>query len=227
MALRLILLGVPGSGKGTQGRRLHEHYGVPQIATGEMLREAARNGSPLGIKAMELMDQGMLVPDEVVIGIVKQRIQESDATAGFILDGFPRTIPQAEALDGMLAERSTPLDRALYLSAPIDVITLRLTTRMECPVCHRAYNAVEMKPRTEGRCDDDGTQLVGRADDDMEKVKRRIEIYFEETDVLKGYYADSSRLSEVDANRHPAEVFEDLIAILEKDSGSSEGSTKQ
>jgi adenylate kinase len=219
MARRLILLGGPGAGKGTQGRRLRERYDIPQIATGEILREAVKNQTPLGLKAKERMDQGLLVPDDVVIGLVDERLQQPDVAGGFILDGFPRTLPQGEALDDILGRLSIKLDAVLYLTAPVEVVVQRLSGRLECPVCHRAYNAVGMKPKVEGRCDVDGSELIDRTDDDAESVRRRIKVFFEETEPLVEFYRSSDRLHEVDANRGAEEIFSDLVAAVEGGSG--------
>ena len=151
--MRLVLLGVPGVGKGTQGRRLVERFAIPQIATGDILRDAVKNGTPLGKAAKERMDAGLLVPDEVVIGIVEERLRAADCARGFILDGFPRTIAQAEALDAMLTRAGTPLDRVLNLVAPTEQVVARLSTRLECPVCHRTYNPAGAPPRDGVHCD--------------------------------------------------------------------------
>ncbi len=228
MAKRLVLLGVPGAGKGTQGRRLAERYRIPQIATGEMLREAVRNRTPLGLAAKERMDEGHLVPDEVVIGLVAERLAAPDTRDGFLLDGFPRTLPQGEALDEELRKLGAPIDAVLYFSAPVEVVVERLSRRLECPTCHRTYNTAGMRPRIEGRCDFDGSSLIDRADDDVESVRRRIEVFFRETEVLRDYYRRSGRLKEIDANRRPNAVFENLVEAIEgaKSRATSGGTTK-
>ena len=197
--MRLVLLGVPGAGKGTQGRRLAERHGIPQVATGEILREAVKNGTPLGLAAKAKMDQGLLVPDEVVIGIVEERLKQADAAKGFILDGFPRTTAQAVALDAMLARAGTPLDRVLEIAAPVEDVVARLTTRLECPVCHRTYNPAGAPPRDGVHCDDHpATALVHRVDDDAEKIRKRIEVFHAETAPLSEHYAKDGRLRRVD-----------------------------
>ena len=215
MARRLIFLGPPGVGKGTQARRLVERYEVPQIATGEMLREAIKLGTELGLAAKQRMDQGLLVPDEVVIGLVKERLQSEDTDAGFILDGFPRTLPQAQALDAVLEKVGRPIDAVVYFSAPVEVVTARLSRRLECPACHRTYNAVGAVPKVTGICDFDGAALLDRADDDAMSVQRRIEVFFKETEVLRSYYKDSGRLLEVDADQAPDAVFASLVEAVE------------
>jgi adenylate kinase len=215
MARRLVLLGVPGAGKGTQGRRLATRYGIPAISTGEMLREAVREGTPLGAAAQKRIDRGELVPDDVVIGLVAERLDRPDTEHGFLLDGFPRTLAQGEALDAELERRGTPLDIVFYFAAPIEVVVARLGRRLECPVCHRTYDSTTIRPRNEGRCDADGSALVDRSDDDEASVRRRIKVFFEETEVLRDYYRKSGRLREIDANRNPDTVFEQLVVAVE------------
>ena len=194
-----MLLGVPGAGKGTQGRRLVERFGIPQVATGEILREAVKNGTPLGRAAKERMDAGLLVPDEVVIGIVEERLREGDCARGFILDGFPRTTAQAEALDAMLARAGTPLDRVLNLVAPTDQVVARLSTRLECPVCHRTYNPTGAAPKDGVHCDwHPEATLIHRVDDDVEKIRKRIEVFHAETAPLADYYRRDGRLRDVE-----------------------------
>ena len=178
MTVRVVLLGPPGVGKGTQGRRLAAERGWALISTGEMLREAAARRTPLGIEAQRLMDAGQLVGDEVMIGLVKERSGRPNAAAGFILDGFPRTVPQAEALDAMLHERGQSLDATVSLAAPEAELARRLSARRECPSCKRAYNLVSAPPRDGRHCDDHpGSELCRRADDSPETVKRRLEVY--------------------------------------------------
>jgi len=211
----LVLLGVPGAGKGTQGRRLAEKFGIPQIATGEILREAVKNKTPLGLTAKERMDAGLLVPDEVVIGIVAARLQADDCRKGFILDGFPRTVAQAEALDAMLAQAGTPLERALKITAPLDVVVERLSTRLECPVCHRTYNPAGAAPKVAGMCDfDPGVALVTRKDDDLDKIRKRIEVFQAETAPLEGYYRRDGRLRDVEGLGTADEVSARVLDAL-------------
>ena len=213
--MRLVLLGVPGAGKGTQGRRLAEKFGIPQVATGEILREAVKNRTPLGLTAKERMDAGLLVPDEVVIGIVAERLTADDCRKGFILDGFPRTVAQAEALDAMLAKAGTPLERALNITAPLDVVVERLSTRLECPVCHRTYNPAGAAPKVEGMCDfDPGVALVTRKDDDLDKIRKRIEVFQAETAPLEGYYRRDGRLKEVGGLGATDDVFARVLDAL-------------
>jgi adenylate kinase len=218
---RLIFLGPPGVGKGTQARRLVEHCKVPQIATGEMLREAIKQGTELGLAAKERMDRGLLVPDEVVIGLVLERLRAEDTQRGFILDGFPRTLPQAKALDEVLEKLGRRIDAAVYFTAPVEVVTARLSRRLECPACHRTYNAVGVQPRVDGLCDYDGTVLLDRADDDAASVKRRIGVFFAETEVLRSYYRDSGRLLEINADQAPDAVFAGLLEAMNTGTSAS------
>jgi len=213
--MRLVLLGVPGAGKGTQGRRLAEKFGIPQIATGEILRDAVKNGTPLGLAAKAKMDAGLLVPDEVVIGIVAERLKADDCREGFILDGFPRTVAQAEALDAMLAQAGTPLERALNITAPIEVVVDRLSTRLECPACHRTYNPAGAAPKVAGFCDfDPGVALVTRKDDDLDKIRKRIEVFQAETAPLEGYYRRDGRLRDVAGLGATDDVFARVLDAL-------------
>lgn len=197
--MRVVLLGPPGVGKGTQGRRLARERGWPLISTGEMLREAAARRTPLGLQAQAQMDQGLLVGDDVMIGLVRERTAAADAARGFVLDGFPRTVPQAEALDAMLGERGIALDRALLLSLPEDELVRRMSGRRECPVCKRAYNVHTAPSRDGVHCDDHPeATLRQRPDDAPETVRRRIGVYREQTEPLVGYYRHGGRLTEVD-----------------------------
>ena len=213
--MRIVLLGPPGVGKGTQGRRLAEDKGWALISTGEILRDAVARGTPLGLEARRRMDAGLLVPDEVMIGLVRERSTEPDAARGFVLDGFPRTVPQAEALDAMLAARQQSLDVVLALTAPEDELVRRLTARRECPVCKRSYNLVSLPPRAEGRCDDHpASALIQRADDDETTIRKRLEVYREQTEPLVGYYRSRSRLVEVPGIGRTDDVFGALRQTL-------------
>jgi len=214
--LRLVLLGVPGAGKGTQGRRLVERFSIPQIATGEILREAVKNGTPLGLAAKARMDAGLLVPDEVVIGIVEERLKAADCARGFILDGFPRTTAQAEALDAMLNRAGTPLERVVNLVAPTDQVVARLSTRLECPVCHRTYNPSGAAPKDGVHCDEHPeATLIHRVDDDVEKIRKRIEVFHAETAPLAEYYRRDGRLRDVEGLGDVDEVTGRVLAALE------------
>ena len=213
--MRLVLLGVPGAGKGTQGRRLAEKFAIPQVATGEILREAVKNRTALGLAAKERMDAGLLVPDKVVIGIVAERLRDPDCVRGFILDGFPRTVEQAKALDLLLERAGKPLERVLHITAPIDIVVERLSTRLECPVCHRTYNPAGAAPKVAGMCDfDPGVALVTRKDDDLDKIRKRIEVFQAETAPLEGYYRESGRLRDVQGLGETNAVFERVLEAL-------------
>src|SRR5689334_18633325 len=214
--MRLVLLGVPGAGKGTQGRKLAQRLGVPQIATGEILREAVKNGTPLGLAAKKRMDEGLLVPDDVVIGIVEERLKAPDAARGFILDGFPRTVAQAEALDAMLARAQAPLDRVVNLTAPTAIVVERLSARQECPVCHRTYNPAGAPPVRAGFCDDHpDTALIQRLDDDRAKIQKRIEVFHAETSPLVDFYRASGRLRDIEGLGEPEAVFARILGALD------------
>jgi adenylate kinase len=215
VTVRVVLLGPPGVGKGTQGRLLATGHGWALISTGEMLREAAARRTPLGIEARRLMDAGRLVGDEVMIGLVKERTGQRDAAAGFVLDGFPRTVPQADALDAMLGERGQVLDAAVSLAAPEDELVRRMSARRECPVCKRAYNLVSAPPRDGCHCDDHPTvELRRRVDDAPETVKLRLQVYARETAPLIEYYRSRARLREVGGLGTTDEVYGSLARAL-------------
>lgn len=196
--MKVVLLGPPGVGKGTQGRRLAVEQGWALISTGEMLRDAARRGTPVGLEARSQMDAGLLVADDVMIRLVRERIGEQDAARGYVLDGFPRTVPQAEALDRLLAGRGEKVDVVLSLTATEDELVRRLSARRECPVCKRAYNLESAPPRDGCHCDDHPTvELIQRADDRPETIRKRFAVYREQTAPLIDYYGRSGRLLEV------------------------------
>jgi adenylate kinase len=221
--MRLVLLGVPGAGKGTQGRRLADRFMIPQIATGEILREAVKQSTPLGLTAKGQMDQGLLVPDDVVIGIVAERLKAEDCRRGFILDGFPRTVAQAEALDAMLEQRGTPLERVLNITAPADIVAQRLSTRLECPICHRTYNPAGAAPKVAGTCDfHPDVALIQRQDDDRAKIQKRIEVFQKETAPLVGYYRATGRLRDIEGLGDPDEVYARMLEAVEGLEGAAE-----
>ncbi len=195
--MRLVFLGPPGAGKGTHAQILVEDYEVPQISTGDMLREAIRRGTPTGKKAQECMDKGMLVPDDVVIALVKERLGHDDAHKGFILDGFPRTPDQGASLDAMLAELGMPLDMVCYFKTSQATVVRRLSGRWICSQCGKNYNVVNFRPKTAGICDTCGAKLIQRPDDQEETIKKRLAIYEEQTAPLIGYYRNKGILAEV------------------------------
>ena len=188
--MNIIMLGAPGAGKGTQAAVLCEHFGIPTISTGNMIREALKNGTEMGLKAKSYMDAGKLVPDEVVIGIVKERLAQDDCANGFILDGFPRTIPQAEALDAM----GVVIDKVIDIEVADEVIVNRLSGRRVCENCGRPFHIVTLKPKKEGVCDDCGGTLVQRKDDHPDTVLARLETYHKETEPLVSYYEKQGKL---------------------------------
>ncbi|TMQ26042.1 MAG: adenylate kinase [Candidatus Rokuibacteriota bacterium] len=196
--MRVIFLGPPGAGKGTQARELSREWGVPQIATGEMLREAVAAGTPLGREAKRVMDSGGLVPDDVMIGLIAERLRQPDAARGFILDGFPRTIAQAEALDRLLKDLGHSLDAVLYFQVSEPELLRRLTGRRLCRRCQTAYHLVSAPPRRPGVCDRCGGELYQRPDDSEETVRRRLEVYSRQTAPLLDYYGGRSLLSTID-----------------------------
>lgn len=196
--MRIVLLGPPGVGKGTQGRLLASWRGWPLISTGEMLRDAVGRQTLLGVEARKQMDSGLLVSDDVMIGLVRERTLQADCADGFVLDGFPRTVPQAEALEGILDERTQRLDVALFMKLGVDLLTRRMTSRRECPVCKRAYNLETAPPKDGIHCDDHPTvELRQRPDDVPDTVRRRIGVYEEQTAPLVGFYKDRGQLKEV------------------------------
>jgi len=195
--VRLIFLGPPGAGKGTQARELAREWGVPQIATGDMLREAVAADTPLGRQARGYMDRGALVPDDVIVGLIAERLAQPDAKRGFVLDGFPRTIPQAEALSRLLEELGQQLDRAIFFEVSEPELLRRLTGRRSCPTCQATYHVVGAPPRREGVCDRCGSALTQREDDREATVRTRLGVYTEQTAPLLDYYRRRGLLARV------------------------------
>ncbi len=208
--MNLILLGAPGAGKGTQAEILCQRLHIPTISTGNMIREALKSGTEMGLKAKAFIEAGQLVPDEVVIGIVRDRLQEDDCRNGFILDGFPRTIPQAEALDRM----GITIDRVVDINVPDEVITQRVSGRRVCPGCGNSYHIETKKPQTDGVCDRCGTTLVQRKDDEPQTVQERLHVYHEQTEPLRDYYAAAGKLLVVDGQQGIQEIAEQTLALL-------------
>ncbi|MFN2463257.1 MAG: adenylate kinase [Candidatus Dormibacteria bacterium] len=210
--MRLVLFGAPGSGKGTQGPFLVEKYGIPQVSTGEILREHRRQGTDLGVVAEGYMSVGDLVPDDVIVNIIRERIVEPDAASGFILDGFPRTIPQAEALDQMLERAGAPLDRVLFLDVPQAVLEARLGGRWTCPADGRVYSEAELGDRR--LCEDDGEQLEQRDDDQPEVIRRRIEEFEGQTAPVLDYYKSQGKVLRIDGEQSVDAIREEIVRRL-------------
>ncbi|MCA1796096.1 MAG: adenylate kinase [Desulfuromonadaceae bacterium] len=216
--MNLILLGPPGAGKGTQAQYLVEDYAIPQISTGDMLRAAVKEGTPMGLKAKECMDSGALVPDDVVVGIVRERLQQGDCAKGFILDGFPRTVPQADALSETLQQLDKGIDAAIALTVDTEALVDRLAGRRTCPVCGATYHLKYDPPREEGICTKCGAKLVLRDDDKEETVRNRMQVYAQQTQPLLDYYAQAGVLVEVDGMRSIDEVRTAIKEALESQS---------
>jgi adenylate kinase len=212
----VILFGPPGAGKGTQAQRLLAFYGMPQISTGDILRKAVKDGTPLGLKAKPLMEAGKLVPDELVIGLVEERLKRLDCKDGFVLDGFPRTVAQAQALDAMLASLGRGIDHVLSLEVPLEVVVHRLTGRRCCPKDGRIYHVTEAPPKTTGICEACQTPLVQRPDDREDVVRARQVTYRRDTEPLKAFYAERGVLRPVDGTGTLDEVFARIQAALGK-----------
>jgi len=210
----LVLFGAPGSGKGTQGPFLAEALAIPQVSTGEILRENVRNGTDLGVVAEGYMSVGDLVPDDVIVNMVRERIAQPDAAEGFILDGFPRTVHQAEALDQMLEKAGAPVDHVLYLDVPKAVLERRLGGRWTCPVDGRVYNEADLG---ESRvCQDDGEPLVQRDDDQPEAVRRRIEVFEEQTAPVLDHYRPQGKVLRIDGQQAVEEIREEIQRRLKE-----------
>jgi adenylate kinase len=214
--MRVILLGAPGAGKGTQARRLAQRWGVPQIATGDMLREAVAAGTPLGRQAKQHMDAGELVPDAVMIGLVAQRLGQPDARKGFVLDGFPRTAPQAAALDRLLDEHGLPLDCVVLFEIADAELVQRLTGRRVCRHCGRNYHLVFSPPAEPGRCDACGGELYQRSDDEEATVRRRLAVYARDTRPLVEHYRGRGLLETIPAGGSVDEVLDAVVRVTER-----------
>jgi adenylate kinase len=208
VSLRVIFLGPPGAGKGTQAQALAGEWGVPHVATGDMLREAVAAQTSLGLEAKRHMDSGGLVPDEVVIGLVGERLAQPDAKAGVVLDGFPRTVAQAEALDGLFARTGLSLDRVVYFNVSRDELLRRLTGRRVCRACGRTYHLVSAPPKVADKCDACGGELYQRVDDSEATVATRLDVYRKQTSPLLDYYRGRNLLAEVAGEGSVAEVAE-------------------
>lgn len=213
--MRVILLGPPGAGKGTQAKMLSERYEVPQISTGDILRAAVAAGTPLGKEAKAYMDRGGLVPDEVVIGIVRDRLAEPDCQGGYLLDGFPRTVAQAEALTRMLRDLGAPLPSVVNLNVAERELVRRLSGRRTCQGCGELFHVEFHPPRVEGTCDKCGGTLIQREDDREETIRRRLQVYREQTEPLIGYYKTQGLLKTVNGLGETGEIFGRISSTLE------------
>ncbi len=212
--MKIIMLGAPGAGKGTQAKQIADKYSIPHISTGDIFRANIKNGTDLGKKAKEYMDQGLLVPDELTCDLVMDRISQDDCTNGFVLDGFPRTIPQAEALDAALAEIDAKMDFAIDVDVPDANIVNRMSGRRACLNCGATYHIVAIPPKQEGICDTCGKELVLRDDDKPETVQKRLDVYHDQTQPLIDYYQKQGILKSVDGTMPMEDVFAGIVDIL-------------
>lgn len=212
--MRVILVGPPGSGKGTQAKQVSERFGIPHISTGDILREAVRNRSALGLEAEPIMAAGGLVPDDLMIGLIRERLAKPDATKGFLLDGFPRTVVQAEKLDGILGGNEGGGLSVVVLLVPDALIVNRITLRRSCGACGAVYHLENLPPKSAGVCDKCGAALVGRQDDNEEAVVKRLAAYHAQTAPVAEYYRAKGQLKEVDGNAAVDVVFERVMRSL-------------
>lgn len=212
--MKLIMLGAPGAGKGTQAKKIAEKYQIPHISTGDIFRANIKAGTELGMKAKSFMDQGQLVPDEVTIGMLLDRISQDDSKNGYVLDGFPRTIPQAESLTAALKERGENIDYAVNVDVPDENIVNRMSGRRACVGCGATYHVVYNAPKTENICDTCGEKLILWDDDKPETVQNRLHVYHDQTQPLIDYYKNEGVLVEVDGTQDLEKVFQDIVAVL-------------
>lgn len=212
--MKIVMLGAPGAGKGTQAIKIADKYDIPHISTGDIFRANIKGGTELGQKAKSYIDKGELVPDEVTIGMLLDRIAQDDCKNGYVLDGFPRTIPQAESLTEELKSQGDKIDFALNIDVPDEAIIERMSGRRACPKCGATYHIVYAAPKTGNICDKCGTELIIRSDDKPETVKDRLNVYHQQTEPLIAYYKAAGVLREVDGTQELPKVFEDVVAIL-------------
>jgi len=213
--MRAILMGPPGAGKGTQADLLVNHYKIPHISTGDMFRAAIKEQTPLGIKAKEYMDAGALVPDEVTIGIVAERLTQADCVNGFLLDGFPRTVAQADALAKILSDLNMGLDGVVNIEVDDKILIERLTGRRICKQCSTTYHLVFNSPQNQGKCDKCGGELYQRSDDNLETAQNRLKVYNEQTEPLIAYYSEQGLLFRIKGDQEIEKVFHDILDVLE------------
>lgn len=214
--MKIIMLGAPGAGKGTQAKMIADRYGIPHVSTGDIFRANIKNGTALGMEAKGYMDQGKLVPDELTVKILLDRVSKEDCKNGYVLDGFPRTIPQAEVLDKALTELNDKIDFAINVDVPDENIVRRMSGRRACLNCGATYHMVHVPPKKEGICDRCGNELILRDDDKEETVKNRLAVYHEQTQPLIDFYTEKGVLADVDGTQDMQVVFENIIACLEK-----------
>ncbi len=212
--MKIIMLGAPGAGKGTQAKMIADKYAIPHISTGDIFRANIKNGTELGQKAKTYMDQGLLVPDELVVDLVVDRVKQDDCKNGYVLDGFPRTIPQAESLDAALAKLDEKIDYAINVEVPDENIIARMSGRRACVSCGATYHIVHIPTKVEGICDRCGAELILRDDDKPETVKKRLDVYHDQTQPLIDYYTKSDVLVEVDGTQDMNDVFGAIVNIL-------------
>ena len=212
--MKIIMLGAPGAGKGTQAKQIADKYSIPHISTGDIFRANIKNGTELGKKAKQYMDEGALVPDELTCDLVMDRIQQDDCKNGFVLDGFPRTIPQAEALDAALGKINEKMDYAIDVDVPDENIVNRMSGRRACLNCGATYHLISIPPKVEGICDRCGSEIVLREDDKPETVQKRLKVYHEQTQPLIDYYKNQGILKSVDGTQPMDEVFKAIVTIL-------------
>ena len=215
--MNIILMGLPGAGKGTQAEQIKENYPIPHISTGDMFRAAIENETPLGKEAKSYIDKGQLVPDSVTIGLVEERLNQEDAKEGFLLDGFPRTVEQAEALDQILAKTNRKIDKVLNIDVDPDILLPRLTGRRICKQCGTTYHLIFNPPKVEGVCDKDGGELYQRSDDNEETVANRLEVNIKQTKPLLDFYNQKEGVVEnINGDQDIKVVFQDVQKILDK-----------
>ena len=212
--MKIIMLGAPGAGKGTQAKKIADKYQVPHISTGDIFRANIKNGTELGMKAKTYMDQGLLVPDELVVDLVVDRLGQEDCVNGCVLDGFPRTIPQAESLDAALAAKGEAIDYAIDVDVPDENIINRMSGRRACVACGATYHIVHIPTKVEGICDRCGEKLILRDDDKPETVKKRLDVYHAQTQPLFDYYTSKNVLKSVDGTQDMEDVFQAIVDIL-------------
>lgn len=212
--MKIIMLGAPGAGKGTQAKMIADKYGVPHVSTGDIFRANIKNGTELGMEAKKYMDQGLLVPDELTVKILLDRVSQPDCKNGYVLDGFPRTIPQAEVLDKALAELGESIDYAIDVDVPDENIVKRMSGRRACVSCGATYHVVHVPPKKEGICDRCGSELILRDDDKPETVKNRLDVYHKQTQPLIDFYKKKGVLKTVDGTVDMQDVFKAIVAIL-------------